>query len=259
MNPLKALNEDSMHLVLEYLSVRELLKCTLISREWNDFIGSSPVMSKIWLRFYELPNDGDSFKVLFESTRQYTNFKSQFCVPKKLSLTLKKFKWKNIMLRDFAVDYEEFIELMSFLSPTVESIDLWDIDIRSKSDHLVHVNFIRLKKIELNLTHRAVIYTFSGSNPLLRTLIIRNESAKFTNIEREMMDPSNIICDILKRNKIEMLKLLYCEFALKRDIVQGLLLSNNLKVLTVTSDSRLDEHNTSISMLIRSKRVKETK
>lgn len=254
MNPLKVLNEDCMYHVLQYLSVREILKCTLISREWNELIGNSPVMSKIWLRFYELPNESEPSKVLLESSRKYTNFKSQFSLPTSLSLVMKKFKWKNVMLRDFTIEYGEFIALMFFLSSTVESLDLWDMEIRCATNPLVCVNFYHLRKLEMNLSQRAVIFTFLGLNPLLKTLTIRNESAKFTMIEREMMESSNIIYEIFKKNKIEILKLLYCEFALKHDIMQGLLLSSNLKMLTVTSDSRLDQHKTTS---IHSKQVKE--
>jgi hypothetical protein len=208
------------------LSVRDLLRCTLISREWNEIIGQSPnVMSKFWLRFYDPVEK--NIKSLLESSRHYTNFKCQFNLPPKFLLD--KFKWKKVMLRDFSIDYEQFIQLMKFISPTVENIDLWDIDIECKNNNFIHLDFPRLKTLELNLSHRSVIHTFLGSNPILKALIIRNESAKFLDVEQQMMKPTNIIQEIVKRNKIEKIKLLYCEFALNYEL-EGLLKSKNLKI-----------------------------
>lgn len=235
MDPLNFFGEDIAPLILQHLSVRDLLKCTQVSSNWNSVIGSSSrVMSKVWLRFYDPLDDIES---LIESTRKYSNFKIQHGLPKKLTPVFEKYKWKNVMMRDDTdIDYKDLVAFLSALAPTIETLDLWDIGTKNTNVDMVHINFPRLKELELNLTNRTVLSLFLGRNPKLKKATLRNEGMYFQNVYQQIMEPTNLIHEFLLQNQIEILKLLHCEWSFETDLTEGL--SSKFKVITVTTSSQ---------------------
>lgn len=235
MDPLNFFGEDIAPLILQHLSVRDLLKCTQVSSNWHSVIGStSRVMSKVWLRFYE-PLEG--IECLMDSTRKYSNFKIQHGLPKKLVPLFEKYKWKNVMMRDDTdIDYKDLVAFLSTMAPTIETLDLWDIGTKNINVDLVHINFPRLKELELNLTNRTVLSLFLGSNPKLKKATLRDEGMYFQNVYQQIMEPANLIHEFLLRNQIEILKLLHCEWSFETDLTEGL--TSKFKAITVTTSSQ---------------------
>lgn len=259
MDPISFFGEDISPFILQHLSVRDLLKCSLVSTKWNQIIGSSTkAMSKIWLRFYDPLEDISCLKC---STRKYSNFKIQRGLPKVLLSIIEKYKWKNVMMRDDTeIDYEELLKFFNKLAPTLETLDLWDIATKeSSSKDTVHINFPHLKQVELNLTDRRVLSLFLGQNPKLKKATIRNEGMCFSNVQQDIMEPTNLIHDFLMHNNIEILKLLHCEWAFETDISEGL--STDFKKITVTTSSQGCTPNTQLNILklIRCQPIKDLK
>lgn len=236
MNPLEILNNDCVSELLKYLSVRDLLNCTRVSQQWNRIIGASrETMARVWLRFYE---PIENLEALMRSNRQYCCCKIQHGVREELMPIFNKFKWRHVMLRDEEnANYEKLVEFLTNLSLTIESLDLWDIS-STTSNELIKIDFPRLKKLEINLTNRAIFTLFLGCNPKLKTVIIRDESAKYSeNARNELMSPTNLIHEFLKINKIESLTLLYCLWAFEHDLTEGFSNRAHMRELTVTLHS----------------------
>lgn len=231
MDPFEIFGIDVAPLILNHLTVRDLLNCTLVNKNWNEIVGFAAV-SKIWLRFYYPFGEFD----LLESKRKYTNFKIQHGLPKHLVKVFEKFKWKNVMMRDdHDMKYEELFNILMSFSETIESLDFWDIGTVSSNNKNLHIDFPKLKKLELNLTNRAVFSLFLGRNPKLKDVIFRDEGVIFKNVQQEIMHPTNLIHEFLKLNLVKRLKLLHCEWAFENDLTEGI--SSEFKAITVTSSS----------------------
>lgn len=250
------LNHDCLSEVLNYLPVRDLLNLSLVSRKWNEVVSSSTKnLERIFLRFYEPLGD---VKCLMNSSRDYSSFKVQHAMPLKMNPAFNKFKWKNVMLRDQErVSYKKFIKFMEQLATTVETLDLWDINMKTEVVDLIKVNFPRLRKLEINLTNRAVFSVFLGSNPMLKTLKINDSSFKFPHAQDQMMEPTNLIHELIKGNKITNLTLLYCMWAFEHDLTENYTNKSYLKRLTVTFDTSLNIPNTQINNIHKFIRIKE--
>ncbi|KAG5677191.1 hypothetical protein PVAND_006971 [Polypedilum vanderplanki] len=253
MDPLEIFGEDISPLILQHLSVRDIIKCSLVSNFWYEIIGQN-CASKIWLRFYQPLED---VECLMKSKRKYTNFKIQRGFPEKLLPVFNKFKWKHVMLRDdIEMSYEKLVEFLQDLSPTIESLDLWDIGTKNNFENLIKIDFPKLKKLEMNLTTRAVFSLFLGHNPKLIEVTFRDESMNFRNVEQELMLPSNLLHEFLIQNHIEILKLLHCDWTFENDLTQGI--SSNFKrlTLTVTTNGRTTNMLANVCKFIKARPIK---
>lgn len=236
MDPLEFFGEDIAPLILQHLTVRDILKCSLVSSFWYRIIGQC-VANKIWLRFYEPYDDIDC---LLNSARKYSNFKIQRGLPGRLIPVFHKFKWKHVMMRDdMEMNLDELVKFLRHLAPTVESLDLWDIGVKgTTASDSIKIDFPHLKKLEMNLTQRSVFGLFLGRNPKLKEAIFRDEGANFKHAEQEIMQPTNLIHEFLICNHIETLKLLQCEWTFENDLTQGTSSSaSSRKSLTLTVTS----------------------
>lgn len=246
MNSIDILNHDCLSEILKYLPVRDLLNFSLVSRKFSESLSSSKKnLERIYLRFYEPLGD---IECLMSSSREYSSFKLQHAMPAKMNHVFNKFKWKHAMLRDQErVSYKKFIKFMTQLALTVETLDLWDINMKTEVADFIKVDFSRLRKLEMNLTNRAVFSIFLGNNPMLKILKINDSSVKFPRAQDQMMVPTNLIHELIKANKLTELKLLYCTWAFEHDLTESYTSKTYLKTITVTFDTSLNVPNTQIN------------
>lgn len=258
---IEILNHDCLLEILKYLPVRDLLNLSLVSRNFNERVNlSKKNLDRIWLRFYEPLGD---VKYLLSSTREYSSFKVQHRMPAKMNLVFNKFEWKHVMLRDQEwKSYKEYVEFIKEIALTVESLDLWDIEIKEEVVDFIKVDFPKLKKLEMNLTNRAAFSIFLGVNPMLREVKINDSSFKFPHAQDQLIEPTNMIHELIKANRIEKLTLLYCMWAFEHDLTEDYTNTAYLDTLTVTFDSALHVPDTQIHhtrKLIRMKRARVVK
>jgi hypothetical protein len=145
--------------------VRDFIKASLVAPAWHESIGNSrSVMKKVWLKFYEPIDDVDC---LLESTRKYQNFKVQRGLNATLVPVFKKFQWNQVMMRDDIMEHHQFVEFMGKLAPTVESLDIWNIELTSTPDNATPIDFPLLREFELGSSK---LHPFFGKNPRLRSV-----------------------------------------------------------------------------------------
>lgn len=149
MDPLKYLNYDIFPHIFQHFSVKNILQASEVSPEWNSVLSESlDCMKKIWLRFYEPLDD---VSALMKSKRKYRNVKIQRKINEKIIDLFHKFKWKKVMLRDMKIlNFAEFEEMMKFLAPSVEELELWNIQFEKNSRNYsqLKLDFPLLKTLE---------------------------------------------------------------------------------------------------------------
>lgn len=198
MDPFKILHEDVYSMIFQHLRVRDIIKCSLVSKLWHDVIGNEhECMKKIWLRFYEPLDDLQS---LMESSRKYENFKVQGDLSKSLLPVFNKYKWRKVLMRDNTnMNPEDYYEFLFGLAPSIEELELWDCSTKDRKD-IEPINFTRLKKLKVNLSNRYSFAIFLGKNVRLRNIVLMDVSMKFPNAINDFLEAPNPIIQLLRKN-----------------------------------------------------------
>lgn len=178
MDPFEALHVDVLAMIFQNLTVRDLLRASEVSPTWENIIGkSADCMKKVWLRFYDPLNDVER---LMNSKRKYQNCKIQRGLRVVLSPVFVKFRWRQVMMRDDDIRSEDYVELMKYLAPSIEALDIWNVKVSAPEIlSTSSIDFPRLKKLEHNLSSRCAFLVFFGKNPKLRGVKLAYDTADF--------------------------------------------------------------------------------
>lgn len=161
VDPVIYLNETAMENVFNYLSCQDLLRCFLVSKHWENFIGNSSVcMRKLELKFHNFQwlSRGD-FEMLLSSERKYSCISiSNIDISSRVRLILGQFEWKSIKLCHLQFVSElEFLDLLGHFEPSAERIGLKNIKISPLSQTLeVHFIFPKIRHVEISFSSRFI-------------------------------------------------------------------------------------------------------
>lgn len=198
MDPLEGISEDIWPMIFQHLSVRDILRATLVSPAWENAIGEcNSCMKNVWLRFYWPLDDEDS---LMRSERKYQNFKMQRNMPTKLDQIFNKFQWKQVMMRDcMELTRIDFVNMMEKLSSSVEKLEIWDVRVQ-ESEVLSPIDFPQLTTLDTNLSSYQVIETFLGKNPCLTKVKLSGYGAQINETGQDRRDLMKIFHKFLQHN-----------------------------------------------------------
>lgn len=113
--------------IFRHLSFGDLLKCTLVCPDWNEFIGSTRFcIKKIKLncRTYDL-TQGHLNKIFINSNRKYECLRLSGNYSKKLLeiFLAKRCNWTNVRLFVHFKTCNSFLEFMSVFQSTVQKLE----------------------------------------------------------------------------------------------------------------------------------------
>lgn len=125
--------DDCLEDIFNHLSGKDLLKCTLVCPEWNQFIGtSSSCMKKIKLTSFPLSLIAHKRKKMFtDSDRQYENLhiSGKHCQKLRMVLLTNKGNWKDVrLMRLWRANH--FWDLLKICQFSVQKLRLEFISIR---------------------------------------------------------------------------------------------------------------------------------
>ncbi|CAG9800129.1 unnamed protein product [Chironomus riparius] len=232
-DPLKIIIEDINPLIFQHFDTHDIRRITLVSKLWNQIIGSSrQCMRKITCRI-----DRPSLQVnaLKQSSRHYENFK---IAPRgyyeELSVILNYFDVKNVWINDTSdkeVEHNEYVNFMRSFADTIEYLQTGDISTKNSSRMTV-INFPKLKKLHCSFTNRSAFSIFLGDNKNLETVIL---SSELYSCDDEFLNHNNIISEFLSKNQqIRNLWLLHLEKLFVYDISSKV--TQKLRHITFTTN-----------------------
>lgn len=232
MNPFDCLSEDVWPLVLNHLTVRDILNLSLVSPTSEEIIGESFVcMKKIWLRLYPPLNDVGS---LLSSKRKYQNVKIQRGLPTKCKAIFKMYRWRQVMMRD---DLEmDCAELLGQIATTVEHLEIWDVAVTGP---IAPVDFPCLQSLTYNLSTPETFSIFFGKNPRLKEMKLTASSMLFTDAIEKFTNSESFMDQFFESNsQIENLQLNSVNRIFKKESSIG---SLKLRKLSIEIDFEDDE------------------
>ncbi|KAG5677192.1 hypothetical protein PVAND_006972 [Polypedilum vanderplanki] len=239
-DPFRVLDIDIFPLILQHFDTNDLKKVALVSRSWNDLIGTSRQCMKRVICRIERPQL--QLKMLEESVRQYENFKiSPHGHYQELSEILTHFYVRNVWINETCVkevDHSEYVNLMRSFSDTVEYLQTGDIATKN-ANRVITIDFPKLKKLHCSFSNRSAFSIFNGVNKQLETVIL---SSELNSRDEEFSTHENIITEFLTKNQqITNLWLLHLEKLFVYDISQKV--TQKLRHITFTTNfQNLPQH-----------------
>lgn len=206
MDPITNLPSEVVDIIFSRFSGRELLRFSLVSPEWYNFIGLSfECMNKMKIA---LRSDWDVFskhnKRIMENGRMHRNIL--------ISAGLEDFyfihdivkrnqQWKSVEILEFKFPTtSSFKMFFRMMDTTVESLVLERVEIMNQNEALADFSFKRLKKLRVSRCDKTFLDMFNCC-PSLESLTIRHCGNSF--------DDRNQFTDVLKAHKH--LKLLHID------------------------------------------------
>lgn len=191
MDFIKQIHEDLHDLILQHLTVCELLNVSKVSRYWYEIIGKTSVFSsKIWVNVddrYAEPCK-EVVKIFQNSQRNYVNFKI-FEVGNGLEIILNnKRKWKRaqISIQSF-MEIIQYYQLLKIIQSHIIDLEIFEMDIQEshkiKSIKKPIFSFPNLCKLYFGFMPIAAIEPFIGSCSVLNTIIF--DEVNFKEIQHE--------------------------------------------------------------------------
>lgn len=232
-DPVKKLNEDVYPLIFQHFDTHDIKKVSLVSKLWNQTIGSDrQCMRKIICRI-DRPNL--QMHMLEQSSRRYENFKiSPRACYEELSVILKSFNVKNVWLNDTCekeIEHSEYANFMRSFAETIEYLQTGDISTKN-ANRVTSINFPKLRKLHCSFTNRSAFSIFLGDNKHLESVIL---SSELYSCDDEFMYHDNIISEFLAKNQqIRNLWLLHLEKLFVYDISSKV--TQKLKHFTFTTN-----------------------
>lgn len=120
--------------ILSHLSGKDLLTCTLVCPDWNDFIGSTKsTMSKIMITFITtnypvFNNQSYTEYILMNNERNYQciNLKGTYSENMRRLLTIKQRKWTNIDTRGGLMfsSSSQFVEFLQLIQSSIHKLQM---------------------------------------------------------------------------------------------------------------------------------------
>ena len=193
MDPLENIEEHVWWLIFQHFSVRDIIKVSMVSPLWNDLIGNSGTcMRKIWLRFYW---PFENVELLKMSKRKYQNFKVQRKFQPFLYQIVEKYRWKQVMIRDFEIDALEFFKIITKLAPHIEELELWCVLLQDPdTKKITPLEFPKLQKLDWRDSSIELLKAFMGNNPRFKSIIFNGQEF----VTKSQQESENILKTILK-------------------------------------------------------------
>lgn len=186
--------------IFNKLEVKQLLKATLVCKQWNTMVSNSdPFKRKVWLRCYSPLKDLDSLR---NSLRNYENFKlsdssgggSLECI---ILQYPKRAVWKRVYLYIRNVYCPFLTEVLEIVAHTIEELELRSIQWLNLSEETV---FPKLKRLRLVNTQEFAFEAFLFRTPVLTTLSIQSPAHDDVNLTSILREKPHIIHLQLKGN-----------------------------------------------------------
>lgn len=232
MDPLEVCLVDVFDLIFQHFTYKDVIKCSLVSQQWNEIIGSSHnCMKHVWLKINK--TEGQLYH-LERSQRRYENFRIQPGPRAKLSEVLRKFRTKNAMITDEhgeEINHEDYFKFMEAMAPTVEDLQPGEASTINVKN-LLPIDFPKLRELQYTVTNRTAFSIFLGSNPKLERVLLSFSN----NVPTEFLVPDNIIHSFLQRNsQIQSLWMCEVHCAFTTDITQNLSLDLKTFAFAITN------------------------
>lgn len=201
---LNILPAEIKQIIFSYLNVTDLLNICAVCKDFNDFLGQSDVMKKIWIKFYTFKMK--DLESLASSSRSYEKLK----VNRVNSSEHFKFltdldqSWKKILIYNCEFkQIESFCQFVESFSHSVMELEVSDIEILDNNHGVCPLKFPSLKRIMFRNVPSKIIELFLGYNKNL-------ESASFDIVQvmEGNMPLDQIVHSFLEYNK----KLKHCSF-----------------------------------------------
>lgn len=123
--------------ILQHLSGKELLKCTEVSTDWNDYIGSTTgCMAKIQFNTWRLESFEDSSVPLaMIHRRKYLNFIMNEPVFALNAIIEQRALFKSVQMNNFSISIDLFLKMLNVLSFDIEELVLYSIELTPMKHH----------------------------------------------------------------------------------------------------------------------------
>ncbi|CAG9800963.1 unnamed protein product [Chironomus riparius] len=193
-DPLKLFSEITCEKIFSYLSVADLLNCSLVNKNYYEFIAKTPSFMrrlKISLTLHNtlLSDDFQNLSILNESQRQYQHFESfnlsiDFNSVYVLRKKLKSIKMRRVLLHDES-------ELKIFFSGIEETIEelileryIDNLELKVSDNPAISCSFPKLKHLELHYIPNFIFKYFTTCKNLTELKITGKRDVNFYNILR---------------------------------------------------------------------------
>ncbi|KAG5667499.1 hypothetical protein PVAND_015478 [Polypedilum vanderplanki] len=192
---------EIIEIIFSYLPIKELLNASLVSKSWNNIIGSSEAFKKhSVVNLYHWDWDKNKFPEIKRSSREYEalNIKIFKCKDKDKSVLLNLLKsknWRKVFFNVSKVSSQK--HFVNFIQPleNVKDLSIMNVQIRELNKH----NKIILNELEsLSFSDIAIdtLYTFMAQQPSLKRLSLRFISSDILSKEQSGV----VITNFLKSN-----------------------------------------------------------
>lgn len=202
-DPVAYLNKAAMEEIFEYLSDKDLARCALVCKRWEQFIRTSSIcMRKFELKFHNLQwLSKTDFEILLDMKRNYSAISiSNVPITSRLKVILAKYKWKSVKLCNLRFPSElEFVDFLGLFEPSVERIGFKTVKIAMNVQHL-EVNYIfpKLRHLEMVRSSRFIYKKMFRKCSELNYLSIDLPCTRFT--DEEFVIIVNSIQSMMIRN-----------------------------------------------------------
>lgn len=204
IDPVIFLNETVMENIFDYLTFEDLLKCSLVCKRWEKFIGRSPVcMRKLELKFHNIQwMTRPDFELLLSSGREYLCVSiSNVFISSRVKLILGQFKWKSVKLCNLQFTSElEFLDFLGHFEPSAERIGLKNIKVWPMVQHLeVNHVFPKIRHIEIAISSRFIFKKMFRCCTEVTRLSLDLPSSRFD--DEDLEEIVNSVQSFMLRNK----------------------------------------------------------
>lgn len=161
IDPVQFLHETLVENVFGYLCESDILRCSLVSRDWHKFIGRSSVcMRKVELKFHNL------FRITIENVELFASSNRSYCgvsisnteLSSQAKVILSQFRWKSVKLCNLKFESDiDFLNFLGLFEPSVEKIGFKNIKIVTVTKDLqVSLIFPKLRHLEIAMSSRFI-------------------------------------------------------------------------------------------------------
>lgn len=164
INPVDFIHETVMEKIFDELSGRDLLMCSLVSKDWHAFIGRSKIcMKKIELKFHNFEGlSKANMDLLMSTQREYSSLSiSNIDACTRVKIILAHFRWRNVKICNLKFTNDiDFLDFLGFLEPSVEKLGFKNVKIVELSSLCgTDYTFPQLRHLEIKASSRFILTT----------------------------------------------------------------------------------------------------
>ncbi|XP_070499482.1 uncharacterized protein [Chironomus tepperi] len=193
-DPLLLFSKVTCEEIFSYLSVKELLNCSLLNKSYYDFIAKTPsFMKRIKIRLHIHHNlvleDYKLLKILNESTRRYQRFESINLTIDFFNAYIKLPNLKSIKIRGIGLLSEcELVPFNTGINVNIEELILerfnGNLLLKVNSHRLSCHNFPTLRRLELHYVPPFIFRYYSDCSNLTELKVTGKRDEHFYNLLR---------------------------------------------------------------------------